>query len=223
VRILSFTPIAVGERELARRQARYDEHSPDGVEVVLRDIGADADGHDPAAVPAPASLDTPDDVAASERAVLAAFAAADPTGFDAFLPDCVLDPGIDDQAGLARPLLGIGRLTASFLASQGGPLVSVARNPAIAAELDRRFASYGVDGPATRVLDLSFDAIADDRVWNETVTRSVADLDGGFVFNACSAVDVAPSADGRGPVLVDPTATALRLIGLRAGLQGSAA
>ncbi|MBD8605785.1 hydantoin racemase [Aeromicrobium sp. CFBP 8757] len=213
MRILSFTPIAVGEQELARRQARYDEHSPDGVEVVLRDIGTGSG--------APTALETPEDVATSERAVLAAFAAADPEGFDAFLPDCVLDPGIDDQDGLARPLLGIGRLTASFLASQGTPLFSVARNPAIAAELDRRFASYGLTAPDTRVLDLSFDAIADDRVWNETVERSVADLDGGFVFNACSAVDVAPSAGGA--VLVDPTATALRLIGLRASLDGSAA
>ena len=213
MRILSFTPIAVGEQELARRQARYAEHSPDGVEVVLRDIGTDSG--------APAALDTPEDVATSERAVLAAFAAVDPTGFDAFLPDCVLDPGIDDQAGLARPLLGIGRLTATFLASQGKPVHSVARNPAIAAELDRRFASYGVVAPATRVLDLSFDAIADDRVWNETVVRSVSDLDDGYVFNACSAVDVAPSDSG--PVLVDPTATALRLLGLRAALDGSAA
>jgi Asp/Glu/hydantoin racemase len=213
MRILSFTPIAVGEQELARRQARYTEHSPDGVEVVLRDIGTDSG--------APAALDTPEDVATSERAVLAAFAAVDPAGFDAFLPDCVLDPGIDDQAGLARPLLGIGRLTATFLASLGTPVHSVARNPAIAAELDRRFASYGVGAPPTRVLDLSFDAIADDRVWNETVVRSVADLDEGYVFNACSAVDVSPS--GSGPVLVDPTATALRLLGLRAALDGSAA
>lgn len=213
MRILSFTPIAVGEQELARRQARYTEHSPEGVEVVLRDIGTDSG--------APTALDTPEDVATSERAVLAAFAAVDPTGFDAFLPDCVLDPGIDDQAGLARPLLGIGRLTATFLASLGTPVHSVARNPAIAAELDRRFASYGVEAPSTRVLDLSFDAIADDRVWNETVVRSVADLDEGYVFNACSAVDVAPN--GSGPVLVDPTATALRLLGLRAALDGSAA
>ena len=213
MKILSFTPIAVGEQELARRQARYTEHSPDGVEVELRDIGTDSG--------APAALDTPEDVAASERAVLAAFAAVDPTGFDAFLPDCVLDPGIDDQEGLARPLLGIGRLAATFLASQGTPLYSVARNDAIAAELDRRFASYGLGTPATRVLNIGFDVIADDRAWNETVARSVADLDSGFVFNACSAVDVNPSSGG--PVLVDPTATALRLLGLRASLEGSAA
>ncbi|MCW2838836.1 MAG: hypothetical protein JWR55_319 [Aeromicrobium sp.] len=215
MRILSFTPIAVGEQELARRQARYAEHSPAGIEVELRDIGAGSGDSG-----APAALDTPEDVAASERAVLAAFAAADPTGFDAFLPDCVLDPGIDDQDGLARPLLGIGRLTATFLATQGAPLHAVARNIAIAAELDRRFASYGLETPATRVLDLGFDVIADDRAWNETVARSIADLDDGFVFNACSAVDVAPSTGG--PVLVDPTATALRLLGLRASLEGSA-
>ncbi|MRK02349.1 hydantoin racemase [Aeromicrobium sp. S22] len=213
MRILAYTPIAVGEQELARRQARYAEHSPAGVEVELRDIGPDSG--------APSALDTPEDVAASERAVLRAFTEADPSGFDAFLPDCVLDPGIDDQEDLARPLLGIGRLTGSFLASQGTPLYSVARNEAIAAELDRRFASYGVAAPATRVLDLGFDVIADDRVWNETVSRSVADLDEGFVFNACSAVDVAVS--GAGPVLVDPTATALRLLGLRAALEGGVA
>jgi Asp/Glu/hydantoin racemase len=213
MRILSFTPIAVGEHELARRQARYTQHSPEGVEVELRDIGTDSG--------APAALDTPEDVAASERAVLAAFAAADPTGFDAFLPDCVLDPGIDDQDGLSRPLLGIGRLSATFLASQGTPLHAVARNAAIAAELDRRFASYGLGTPATRVLDLDFDTIADDRAWNRAVSEGIADLDEGFVFNACSAVDVAASTAR--PVLVDPTATALRLLGLRASLEGSAA
>jgi hypothetical protein len=213
MKILSFTPIPVGEHELARRQARYTEHSPAGIEVVLRDIGPDAG--------APAALDTPEDVAASERAVLAAFAAADPAGFDAFLPDCVLDPGIDDQEGLARPLLGIGRLTGTFLATQGASLHAVARNAAIAAELDRRFASYGLDVPATRVLDLAFDVISDDRAWGEAVSHSIDDLDEGFVFNACSAVDVADSAGG--PVLVDPTATALRLLGVRASLEPSAA
>jgi Asp/Glu/hydantoin racemase len=211
MRILSFTPIAVGEHELARRQARYTEHSFAGVEVELRDIGPRA----------PAALDTPEDVILSEQAVLAAFAAADPAGFDAFLPDCVLDPGIHDQAGLARPLLGIGRLTAGFLATQGTPLHAVARNTAIAAELDRRFVSYGLDVPATRVMNLGFDVIADDHAWAEAVRQSIADLDKGFVFNACSAVNVA--APTGGPVLVDPTATALRLLGLRAGLQGGAA
>lgn len=211
MKILSFTPIAVGEQELARRQARYTELSPVGVEVELRDIGAGA----------PGALDTPEDVVASERAVLAAFAAVDPTGFDAFLADCVLDPGIHDQAGLARPLLGIGRLTGTFLTLQGTPLHAVARNTAIAAELDRRFASYGLDVPATRVLNLGFDVIADDRAWADAVARSVADLDDGFVFNACSAVDVA--APTGGPVLVDPTATALHLLGLRVSLQGLAA
>lgn len=211
MRILSFTPIGVGEQELARRQARYTEHSPAGVEVELRDIGPEA----------PAALDTPEDVAASERAVLAAFAAADPAGFDAFMPDCVLDPGIDDQAGLARRLLGIGHLAASFLAAQGTPLHAVARNTAIADELDRRFASYGISIPATRVMNLGFDAIADDRAWANAVSDSIADLAEGFVFNACSAVDV--SAPTGAPVLVDPTATALRLLGLRANLQVGAA
>lgn len=211
MKILSFTPIAVGEQELARRQARYTEHSPAGIEVELRDIGGTA----------PSALDTAADIEASERAVLAAFEAADPTGFDAFLPDCVLDPGFEDRERLVRPLLGIGRLTATFLATQGTSLHAVARNSAIATELDRRFASYSLEVPATRVMDLGFDIIADDRAWADAVNHSIADLDEGFVFNACSAVDV--SAPTSGPVLVDPTATALRLLGLRAVLQGATA
>ena len=167
----------------------------------------------------PRALETAADVAASEDAVVAWFAAADVTGVDAFLPDCVLDPAVDHATPLARPVLGIGRLCAAFLAGFGGRVAAVARNEAIAHELDRKLASYGL-APAlpTAVLDLSVEDIADDAVWASAVRRRVDRLPVDQVINACSAVEVG-EPDG-GPLLVDPTRVALQLLGMRLALTG---
>jgi Asp/Glu/hydantoin racemase len=198
MRLLAITPIRVSEEELIRRQARYDRLSPPGVSVRLEHLRE-----------GPHALNDAEDIAASEAALLDQFAAADPSGFDGFLPDCVLDPG--QGASLPRPLFGIGRLTAYHLAGLGATYGAVARNEAIAAELDRRIATYALDlHQPTAVLDLSVEDIADDAVWADAVTGRVRDLDCDFVINACSAVDVHDQE--RRPVLVDPTALALRLL-----------
>src|SRR5689334_183738 len=99
MRLLSITPIVVDEAELARRQARYDELAPEGVTVVLELLGTDPD--------LPRALETDDDVRASEAALQARYAAVDPTGWDGYLPDCVLDPLTGTDHGLPRPVFGI--------------------------------------------------------------------------------------------------------------------
>lgn len=203
MRILAITPIAVDDAELARRQHRYDRLAPAGVQVELRNLGSAPD--------VPAALETEADIIASEEALLRRYAEADPAAYDAFLPDCVLDPVVDRAGRLPRPVYGIGRLTAHFLAGLGLPTGAVARNRAIAAELDRKLTSYGLapERP-TAVMDLSVADIADDTTWATAVERAVADLDCPAVVNACSAVEVR-QRDG-GPLLVDPTATALRML-----------
>lgn len=240
MRLLAITPIVVDDAELARRQARYDALAPAGVTVVLEHLdpgSSGSSGGGPTGEPdgqtprLPRALDTADDVRASERALHARYAAVDPTGWDAYLPDCVLDPLADlaeadgegaegeGLAGLARPVLGLGRLTAAFVTGQGARLGAVARNAPIAAELDRRLGQYAAATVApTAVLDLSVDDIADDATWAAAVERAVEDLDCDFVLNACSAVDVAEQA--RAPYVLDPTATALALLGLRARVTG---
>lgn len=235
MRLLAITPIVVDDAELARRQARYDALAPAGVTVVLEHLdpgSSGSSGGGPTGEPdgqtprLPRALDTADDVRASERALHARYAAVDPTGWDAYLPDCVLDPLADlaeaaggGDTGLARPVLGLGRLTAAFVTGQGARLGAVARNAPIAAELDRRLGQYAAATVApTAVLDLSVDDIADDATWAAAVERAVEDLDCDFVLNACSAVDVAEQA--RAPYVLDPTATALALLGLRARVTG---
>lgn len=200
MRLLAVTPIVVDPDELDRRRRRYAALSPDGVEVVLENLG-----EDPAL---PRALDTDADVRASEEAVVAFYQATDPAGWDGYLPDCVLDPGIDRDLG--RPAYGIGRLAAAFLSGLGGGFVAVARNEAIAGELDRRLG----DAPdaATVVMDLSFDDIAHEARWSEAVAQHVGDLACAYVFNACSAVDVSSAGDG--PRVVDPTRAALAILGL---------
>ena len=87
----------------------------------------------------------------------------------------------------------------------------MARNKAIASELDRKLADYGVPlSTPTAVLDLTVEDIADDATWAAAVERTTRGLESDAVLNACSAVEVQSRRGG--PVLVDPTATALRLL-----------
>ncbi len=203
MRILAITPIAVDEEELARRQARYDRLSPAGVTVRLENVGTGSE--------VPRALETAADIAASEAVLVDRFAAVEPVDYDAYLPDCVLDPVVDHAALLPRPVHGIGRLAAHYLAGLGLPAGAVARNQAIAAELDRKLAGYGFAAEATAVMDLSVEDIADDAIWAAAVERTVADLDSRAVINACSAVEVTTRTGG--PVLLDPTSTALQMLG----------
>lgn len=206
MRLLAITPIVVDDVELARRQARYDELAPDGVRVELEHLGE-----------GPRALDTEADVRASEEALRQRYVAVDPEPWDGFLPDCVLDPLADET--LARPVFGIGRLAAGFVAAQGGTLGAVARNAPIAAELDRRLAQYDVATVApTAVLDLAVEDIADDAGWAAAVARVIGDLPCDFVLNACSAVEVADQRSA--PYLFDPTAAALAMLAHRAAVTG---
>jgi len=210
MRLLAITPIVVDDAELERRQRRYDALSPAGVTVVLEHLG---DG--------PRALETEDDVRASEQALLARYRAVDPEGWDGYLPDCVLDPVSGLDHGLPRPVFGLGRLAASFVAGQGARLGAVARNKAIAAELDRKLGEYAVPTvAATTVLDLSVEDIADDAAWAAAVERRVAGLDCDFVLNACSAVEVGEPRHT--PYLLDPTRTALEMLALRTAATGAA-
>ena len=211
MRLLAITPIVVSDAELERRQRRYDALAPDGVTVVLEHLG---DG--------PHALETEQDIRDSEDALLARYRAIDPTDWDGFLPDCVLDPVSGLDHGLPLPVYGLGRLAAAFVTGQGARLGAVARNEAIAHELDRKLAEYAVptERPTT-ILDLSVEDIADDATWAAAVEARVADLDCDFVLNACSAVEVAEQP--RAPYLLDPTRTALALLAVRSAATGRTA
>lgn len=210
MRIFAVTPIHVSAEELARRQARYDALSPDGLSVHLEDIGPDA----------PRALDTEEQVRASDELVTAALerAAGRADGIDAVMPDCVLDPGVARLAGrLERPVFGLLRTSLAWGAITGRPVGAVTRNKAIAEELRRQVEGYGMAGSFTgvEVLDLDVDAIHDAGRWaaslHEVVER-MGEAGAGDLLNGCSAVDLPPEA-AQWPVrVVDPTALALRLI-----------
>ncbi|WBB75887.1 aspartate/glutamate racemase family protein [Micromonospora sp. WMMD1128] len=206
MRIYAVTPIHVDAEELARRQARYAALAPPGVEVVLHDLGPDA----------PRALDTDAQVRRSEELVVAALRGA-PAGFDALLPDCVLDPGVADLAGtLPVPVLGLLRLSLGWAVLTGRRCAAVARNRAIADEMVARARVYGwsADLLGVEVLDLDVHAIADTARWADALGGVVATMaaDGArTVINGCSAVDV-PAGVTLPARVVDPTALALRLI-----------
>lgn len=209
MKIRAVTPIHVDDAELERRRARYRMLAPPGVTVELSDLGSGRD--------VPRALETYEDVRRSESLVFEALLATDPGVFDAFLPDCVLDPG----AGAAGPVpvLGLLRLSSHLLGAAGRPFAAVARNEAIADELARRLVLYGLDEacPQVRVLGLLVDDIDDDGTWAASVAGAVVDLEVGVVLNGCSAVDVTPG--GSGPRVIDPTATALQVLGLLSDLE----
>ena len=211
MRLLALTPIAVSDAEVVRRQNRYDAIAPDGVVVVVRRPASDL----------PRELGTEADIRASDEALLAAYAAEPPEGWDGYLPDCVLDPAVHGAAMLRRPIHGIGRLTMHALAGAGVSWRAVARNDAIAAELDRLAVQHGTAtaGP-TAVLSLTVEDIADHDVWTKALTAAVAPLGCDAVLNGCSAVDVAGGASG--PVIVDPTVLALRIVAQVRGAGGGA-
>ena len=212
MKLKSITPIRVTDAELARRQARYDELAPAGVQVHLVNL---PDGPD-----VPRRLESADDIAASDALVAAEIARTDPAEFDAVLPDCVLDPAVATTAGSAPvPVFGILQQSAGFLALLRHRFGAVTRNRPIAEELRACVRRYHLEDAFddVEVLDLSFDDIEDDARWNAAIdavrerfaARSVA-----AVVNGCSAVDVR-DRDG-GVVVVDPTRLALRVLGLAA-------
>lgn len=211
MRIFAITPIHVPEEELRRRQRRYDQISPPGLTVELHDIGDHA----------PRALETSQDVRASEGCVVAALSAVGP-GYDAFLPDCVLDPGVAELQGrLTAPVHGILRLSMGYAAATGRTVGAVTRNQPIADEFAAVTGAYGFSRwlSGVSVLDLDLAAIADDARWVMALGGAVDGLacDGAdVVVNGCSAVDLDAVDPYRVPV-IDPTALALRLLGAGEG------
>ncbi|WP_433616561.1 aspartate/glutamate racemase family protein [Dactylosporangium sp. CA-139114] len=207
MRIYALTPIHVDDAELARRQARYKALSPPGIEIALHDIG-------PAA---PRALDTEAQIRQSEALVVEGLLAM-PAGFDAAMPDCVLDPGVAQLAGeLPVPVLGLLRLSLGWSVLTGRVAAAVARNQAIADEIAARAAVYGWSDSllGVEVLDLDMHAIVDSDRWAGGMGAAVTTLakaGAGDVINGCSAVDL-PDGVELAARVVDPTALALRLIG----------
>jgi len=207
MRIYAVTPIHVGEVELARRKARYDELSPPGLSVDLADIGPQA----------PRALETARDVQNSEALVVEALRRA-PEGYDALMPDCVLDPGVADLAGkLLTPVIGILRISLGWSILMGRPSAAVARNDAIASEIIERVKGYGWFDcfHGVEVLKLEVDSIADTRRWADALDGAVqrlARVGVADVINGCSAVDLPEDRSQRTVRVVDPTQLALRLL-----------
>ncbi len=207
MRLYAVTPIHVDVAELARRQARYDALSPAGLVVELHDIGARA----------PRALDTEQQVRDSEGLVTAALEQA-PDEAGALMPDCVLDPGVPHLSGrLDRPVFGLLRSSLTWSVLAGRRSGAVTRNRAIADEVVRQVAAYGLDDSFTgvEVLDLDVDAIHEGTRWadalRDVVGRS-SRAGAGDLVNACSAVEL-PADAATWPVrVVDPTALTLRLI-----------
>jgi Asp/Glu/hydantoin racemase len=207
MRLFAVTPIHVPEDELARRQERYDGLCPPGVTIDLVDIGADA----------PQAMDTPEQIEAAEVLMQQRLRAVAP-GYDGVLPDCVLDPAVTalgDELGV--PVFGILRLSLAYAVATGRRCAAVTRNKAIADALQAQVDAYGWGRHfvGVRVLDLDFDAIADDSRWNAALGDAVADLTAAgaeWIVNGCSAVDVQHD-DPAAARVVDPVATALALIG----------
>ncbi|ABG03332.1 hypothetical protein Rxyl_0356 [Rubrobacter xylanophilus DSM 9941] len=213
VRIRAITPIRVSEAELARRQARYESLSPPGVEVELANL-PDRPG-------VPHRLDSARDIRFSEELVIEEALRTDPARHDAVLPDCVLDPGLDRlERESPVPAFGILKLSAGLLVSLGHRFAAFTRNRPIGEELRDRLEAYGFLPSFDRVevLDLAFEAIADDEGWNEALRESGQRFSGSSttaVINGCSAVELRPA--GNAVAVVDPTRLALSLLGLAAG------
>lgn len=211
MRIKAITPIHVGEAELARRQERYRALAPPSLDVVLFDLP----GHDKV----PTSLDSKAGIRTSESFVVEEALATEPGSYDALLPDCVLDPGLDLlQRESSSPTFGILELSAGFLFALGRRFASVTRNRPIGDELRSRLERYGYasrfDGNV--VMDLDFADIADETRWNEAlagVLERFAGSSTAAVINGCSAVELEDRPTG-GVALVDPTQLALRVLGI---------
>lgn len=212
MRLVGVTPIVVLDGELRRRQARYTELAPDGVTIDLVNLG---DG--------PTRLETSGEIRSSEDLVYEQVIGMDVGDYDGVFLDCVLDPALERlQDHMDIPVFGITNLVSNFLGSLGLQMAAVARNRSIANELDARIDAFGWAGrfSGVLVLDLSLEDISDTDLWNTTVSEHVmaGDLDNvDVVINGCSAVEVRPTG---GPTVLDPTALALRLIGVAQDVLG---
>ncbi len=213
MKLKAITPIRVTDAELARRHVRYRDLAPAGVEVDVVNLPEDEE--------VPRRLDTPADIAASDRLVAAEIMRTEPAEHDAVLPDCVLDPGVASTARVAPvPVYGILQLAGGFLATLHHRFAAMTRNQPIADELRACLRRYRLDDrfDEVAVLDLDFDAIEDETTWNTAIDGVRHRFSGRgvqSVVNGCSAVAVRER--DAGVAVVDPTRLALQVLGLAAG------
>ncbi len=211
VRIRAITPIDVPDDELRRRQRRYDALAPAGSSVELVNL-----------VGAPHQLGSAAACRLSERLAVREALRTDPARYAAVLVDCVLDPGLEElERHSPVPAFGLLKLCAGALAAAGYRFGAVARNQAIADELEARVAAHGYRDLFDRVavLDLGLEEVADATRWNAVLRQAATSFEGTgtrVLINGCSAVDVLPDAGTRVAV-VDPTAFALGVLGFLLG------
>jgi Asp/Glu/hydantoin racemase len=203
MKVVSITPIHVTEKELTRRQERYQRLAPEGVTVELRNLSHQS----------PVALDNDNDVRSSDSNLLSDISQINLDSYDVLLPDCILDPGFRKNA--SETTVGMLDSVMQHLVEAGNKVGAVTRNESIGKELVRRVAEYGYADSfiGLEVLNLSFDAINDEQEWHRALKIAVdrlADKGATVVINGCSAVNVDQS-QLRLPV-VDPAETALKLI-----------
>jgi len=208
LRVKAIAPLHLAPEEVVRRQSRYDRLGANRVEVSLFNLDSLA----------PLQLNTPDDIAASERFVREEIARTNASEFDAILPDCVLDPAVGEVGEFPVPLVGILRLAAGHLASMGESFAAVTRNGAIGDELRRKIIGYGMGDYLTSVelLDVDFCFVSDQSGWADALQPVCESLAGKKVtklLNGCSAVEI-PDRRLGGVVVIDPTELAITLLGV---------
>jgi len=215
MKVRVITPIRVGAEERDRRQQRYTRLAPQGWELAVEDLPDSPDS--------PTQLGSREQITASEKAGLAAGSQTDAAEFDALLPDCVLDPSVNDLRQVNDvPVLGITRLSAGFLAGLGIRFGVVTRNEIIAEEYRAVIERYGLGDhfQGAYVLGLSIDDVADTEIWNDALLTAAenAQRDGVMVLvNGCSAVEVV--VEQFSVRVIDPTALALRVAAFAAAEQ----
>jgi Asp/Glu/hydantoin racemase len=203
MKVVSITPIHVTEKELTRRQERYQRLAPAGVTVELRNLSHQS----------PVALDNDNDVRSSDLNLLADISHINLDSYDVVLPDCILDPGFRKNA--SETTVGMLDSVMHHLVEAGNTVGAVTRNESIGKELVRRVGEYGYADSfiGLEVLNLSFDAINDEEEWHRALKIAVdrlADKGATVVINGCSAVNVDQSQLRL--TVVDPAELALKLI-----------
>ena len=208
MRLRAITPIVLSADELLRRRKRYKAISPPNVSIHLDNL-----------TEGPSRLESEEQIRISEALVFEEAMDTDASRFDGIFLDCVLDPALEQLKQFAPiPVFGITNLVSGFLGSLGLRMAAVARNESIAHELHERIDAFGWSDLmyGVIVLDLSLSDIGDTDLWNRAVRSHVDSGDMAHVdvvINGCSAVELHAAGGSR---VLDPTALALRLIGIGA-------
>lgn len=203
MKVVSITPIHVTDKELARRQERYQRLAPAGVTVELRNLSHQS----------PVALDNKNDVQSSDSSLASDISKINADSYDVLLPDCILDPGF--RQNRSETTVGMLDSVMKHLVDAGNKIGAVTRNDSIGEELVRRVGEYGYADSfvGLEVLNLSFDAINDEEEWHRALKIAVdrlAEKGATVVINGCSAVNVDQS-QLQLPV-VDPAELVLQLI-----------